>query len=150
MFLGSSVRDCSRIPRPNRSVSPYGNAPPPGYLDLLKSRNVAHVFNAWTRMPALDDQAQIPEAFTADFTVVRALLKRGRGYEDAVKTFEPYKLIQEPNEGARTGMVEIVNGARKRKIPAFLFVKQSPGGQRCGDDRGGGGGTLNSLVDNWV
>ena len=44
----------------------------PEYLDLLASRNVAHVFNAWTRMPELEDQAQIPEAFTADFTVVRA------------------------------------------------------------------------------
>ncbi len=31
-----------------------------GYLDLLKSRKVAHVFNAWTRMPVLDEQAQIP------------------------------------------------------------------------------------------
>jgi hypothetical protein len=41
---------------------------------------------------------------------------------DAVKTFEPYKLIQEPNEGARAGMVEIIKGARERKIPAFLFV----------------------------
>ena len=94
----------------------------PSYLDLLRSRNVAHVFNAWTRMPTLNEQVQLPDIFTADFTVVRALLKKGRGYEDAVTTFEPYKLIQEPNEGARTGMVEIVNGARKRKIPAFLFV----------------------------
>ena len=73
-------------------------------------------------MPALDDQAQIPEAFTADFTVVRSLLMRGRGYEDAVKTFEPYREVQEPNEGARAGMVEIVKEARRRKTPAFLFV----------------------------
>jgi hypothetical protein len=73
-------------------------------------------------MPTLDDQAQIPESFTADFTVVRALLKKGRGYEDAVKTFEPYQTVQEPNEAARAGMVEIVKGARKRKMPAFLFV----------------------------
>ena len=94
----------------------------PGYLDLLRSRNVAHVFNAWTRMPTLDEQAQIPEAFTADFTVVRALLKRGRNYEDAVKTFEPYGQVREPNEGARDGMVEIVRQAKGRKIPAFLFV----------------------------
>ncbi len=85
----------------------------PGYLDLLKSRNVAHVFNAWTRMPTLDNQAQLPDAFTADFTVVRALLKRGRGYDDAVKTFEPYKLVQEPNEGARAGMAEIVGLSRR-------------------------------------
>ena len=51
----------------------------PDYFDLLKSHNTAHVFNAWTRMPALDDQARLPEAFTADFTVVRALLKKGQG-----------------------------------------------------------------------
>lgn len=94
----------------------------PGYLDLLKSQNVAHVFNAWTRMPSLDEQVQIPEAFTADFSVVRALLRKGRAYDDAVKTFEPYQKIVEPNDETRAGMVEIVNGARKRKIPAFLFV----------------------------
>jgi uncharacterized protein YecE (DUF72 family) len=94
----------------------------PEYLDLLKSRRVAHVFNAWTRMPTLDEQIQLPDAFTADFTVVRALLKKGRAYEDAVKSFEPYQKIQEPNEGARAGMIEIARAARKRKIPAFLFV----------------------------
>ncbi len=94
----------------------------PDYLDLLKSHNTAHVFNAWTRMPGLDEQSQIPEAFTADFTVVRALLKRGRNYEDAVKSFEPYGQVQEPNEGARAGIVKIVSQAKGRKIPAFLFV----------------------------
>ncbi len=94
----------------------------PEYLDLLQARNVAHVFNAWTRMPVLEEQVQLPTAFTADFTVVRALLKHGRAYEKAVETFQPYERIQEPNEGARQGMVEIVGQARKKKIPAFLFV----------------------------
>jgi uncharacterized protein YecE (DUF72 family) len=94
----------------------------PEYLELLRSRNVAHVFNAWTRMPGLEKQALLPDAYSADFTVVRALLKKGRNYEDAVKTFEPYRLIQEPIEEAREGMVEIANQSRKRKIPAFLFV----------------------------
>ena len=41
-----------------------------------------------------------PGVFTADFTVVRALLRRGRPYEKAVETFEPYDRIQEPNESA--------------------------------------------------
>jgi uncharacterized protein YecE (DUF72 family) len=94
----------------------------PEYLGLLATHNVAHVFNAWTRMPSLDDQSRLDDAYTANFTVVRALLRRGRGYEDAVKTFEPYKLIQEPNEGARAGMVEIANRTRARRKPAFLFV----------------------------
>jgi uncharacterized protein YecE (DUF72 family) len=94
----------------------------PEYFGLLASYNVAHCFNAWTRMPALDDQARLDEAFTADFTVVRALLKKGRGYDDAVESFEPYSSIQEPNEGAREGMVEIAKKSKKRGNRAYLFV----------------------------
>jgi uncharacterized protein YecE (DUF72 family) len=94
----------------------------PEYLGLLASHNVAHVFNAWTRMPGLEDQAQLPDAYSADFTVVRGLLRAGRKYEDAVKAFEPYEKTQEVNEGAREGMVRIAETARKKKTPAFMFV----------------------------
>jgi uncharacterized protein YecE (DUF72 family) len=78
----------------------------PEYFDLLSSHNGAHVFNAWTRMPTLDMQIQLPGAYTADFTVVRALLAKGRNYEDAVKRFEPYRMVQEPNEDARDALGE--------------------------------------------
>jgi hypothetical protein len=94
----------------------------PEYLDVLASHNVAHVFSAWTRMPSLNEQAQLPNAFTADFTVVRALLRRGRPYDQAVQNFEPYREIQEPNEGAREGMRRIVEQAIKTKKSAFMFV----------------------------
>ena len=94
----------------------------PQYLDVLASHNVAHVFNAWTRMPALDEQAHIHEAFTADFTVVRALLRKGRLYEKAVETFEPYNRIQELNDGAREGMRLIAQRAMQERKNAFLFV----------------------------
>ncbi len=94
----------------------------PAYFGLLASHNVAHVFNAWTRMPTLDQQAQLPGAFTADFTVVRALLARGRNYEQAVKTFEPYRLVQEPNEGAREGIRQIAKDTRSLKKDAFIYI----------------------------
>jgi uncharacterized protein YecE (DUF72 family) len=94
----------------------------PDYLAVLASHNVANVFNAWTRMPSLDDQSRLPEAFTADFTVVRALLQRGRPYEKAVQTFEPYREIQEPSEESRAGMQRIAEQAMKTKKTAFIFV----------------------------
>lgn len=94
----------------------------PAYFGLLESHGVAHVFNAWTRMPELQSQVQIPEAFTADFTVVRALLSKGRLYEQAVQALQPYEMIKEPDEGAREGMREIAERSRRRKKPAFLFV----------------------------
>jgi uncharacterized protein YecE (DUF72 family) len=94
----------------------------PQYFDVLASHNVAHVLNAWTRMPALDDQARLPGVCTADFTVVRALPRRGRPYDQAVETFEPYDRIQEPNESAREGMRMIAQNALKSKKSAFVFV----------------------------
>jgi uncharacterized protein YecE (DUF72 family) len=94
----------------------------PAYMQLLASHNVAHVFNAWTRMPTLDQQALLQDAFTADFTVVRALLARGRGYEQAVAAFEPYREIQEPNEGAREGMRLIAETSVRTKKSAFFYV----------------------------
>jgi uncharacterized protein YecE (DUF72 family) len=111
----------------------------PDYLALLKDHNVAHVFNAWTRMPALEDQSQLPDAYSADFTMVRALLKKGRDYEKAVETFEPYERTQEVNEGAREGMKAIVTNCLRRMIPAFLFVNNRL--------EGNAPGTIEAVVD---
>jgi uncharacterized protein YecE (DUF72 family) len=92
------------------------------YFALLHSHNTAHVFNSWTRMPELLDQIELPGAFTADFSVTRALLKRGRAYEQAVKMFEPYERTHEPNPGAREAMRRIAERAWKTRQPAYVFV----------------------------
>lgn len=92
------------------------------YLDCLREFNVAHVFNSWTRMPGLEQQTVFSEAFTADFVVSRALLKPGRSYEQAVQRFQPYERVQEPNEGARNALRELMERSRRRGQLAFLFV----------------------------
>jgi uncharacterized protein YecE (DUF72 family) len=94
----------------------------PAYFDALARHNVAHCFNAWTRMPTLEDQASLPDAWTADFTVVRALLARGRACEKAVEAFQPYDRIRDPNERAREAMAEIAGGAVDRTYKAYFFV----------------------------
>ncbi len=92
------------------------------YLQLLSKHNVAHIFNAWTRMPTLDQQVALPGIVTADFLVSRALLTKGRAYDDAVQKFEPYRQVQEPNPTARDGLFTLGEMARRRKKPAFLLV----------------------------
>jgi uncharacterized protein YecE (DUF72 family) len=94
----------------------------PEYFACLRRHGVAHVFNAWTRMPELAVQIAIPEAYTADFTVTRALLRRGRTYEEAVQKFAPYDRIQEENPRGREAMRELIRRARARQQPAFIFV----------------------------
>ncbi len=66
--------------------------------------------------------ARLPGAYTADFSVVRALLQKGRTYENAVSTFEPYREVKEPDEGTRGALRSIVAETRRRKAKAFLFV----------------------------
>lgn len=94
----------------------------PEYLECLRARGVAHVYNAWTRMPELGVQIGIPGSVTADFTVCRALLRRGRRYEEAVTMFEPYTEVKDPNAEAREAMRLLVGRARDGKQTAFLFV----------------------------
>ena len=94
----------------------------PAYFDCLRRRGVAHVFNAWTRMPELDVQLRLSEAFTAEFTVCRALLRRGRTYEQAVKLFAPYQQIKDPNPRGREALRRLIESARRDRREAFIFV----------------------------
>jgi uncharacterized protein YecE (DUF72 family) len=94
----------------------------PDYFGCLRAHNVAHVYNAWSRMPELQTQIAIPGSETADFLVCRALLRRGRVYEEAVKTFAPYTHIQDPNPEARDSMRLLIGKARDSGKSFFLFV----------------------------
>ncbi len=94
----------------------------PPYFECLRSRGVAHVYNAWTRMPELHEQIAIPGSVTAGHVVCRALLRRGRSYEEAVAKFQPYLEVQDPNPGARDSMRIIIDRAREKNHVTFLFV----------------------------
>lgn len=92
------------------------------YFDCLRAHNVPHVYNAWTRMPEIQEQTKMAGSRTADLIVARALLRRGRPYEEAVKTFAPYESVQEVNEPVRQGLRELVDMAMVDGTPAFIFV----------------------------
>jgi len=94
----------------------------PDYFAALSRHNVAHAFNAWTRMPTISDQVAKPDVFTADFAVVRALLRRGRTYKEAVDAFDPYSETQDKDEQTRDALRAIVERALRKKQRAYMFV----------------------------
>jgi hypothetical protein len=73
-------------------------------------------------MPELGRQMAIPGSSTADFLVCRALLRRGRMYENAVAAFSPYTEVRDPNPEARESMRVLIGRAREEKKFLFLFV----------------------------
>lgn len=94
----------------------------PLYFDALKEHRTAHVFNAWTKMPPLEEQIAIPEAFTTDFTVVRALLRAGRAYESAVAQFAPYEKIQDENPEGRKALRDLIARMKEERRTSYIFA----------------------------
>ncbi len=94
----------------------------PMYFAVLREHGVAHVFNSWTRMPAIGDQLDLPGSVPAPFIVARALLGRGRRYDEAVDAFAPYDRIQDPNPELRRDLVRLITRAVETRIPAYLLV----------------------------
>lgn len=94
----------------------------PAYFAVLREHRVAHVFNAWTRMPAIGEQLLLHESITTDFVVARALLRPGRTYANAVDAFAPYDRIREKNPILRADLVALARTAINLRIPAYVIA----------------------------
>ena len=73
-------------------------------------------------MPSIADQMKIPGAFTADFTVTRALLRPGRAYEQAVEKFQPYDKVQDENPEVRDALREMIRRMKEERRAAYIYV----------------------------
>jgi uncharacterized protein YecE (DUF72 family) len=124
IFLGRLEGFLGALPRGWRYAVEIRNANylGPDYFGVLSRHNVAHVFNAWTRMPTVGEQIAMEGSFTADFAVVRALLSKGRTYEQAVGQFEPYRETKEADHGTRDALRQIAERSLKKRCRAYVFI----------------------------
>lgn len=114
----------AKLPREGRYAVEVRNPEflTPAYFAVLREHDVAHILSSWTRMPSIGMQLDLPGAVTAGFLVVRALLRPGRTYSDAVDAFQPYDRIRDPNPELRGDLVRVVETAEKLRIPAYILV----------------------------
>jgi uncharacterized protein YecE (DUF72 family) len=96
----------------------------PEYFECLARHQVAHVFNSWTEMPPVSEQIELPGSQTnPDLTAARFLLKPGRAYEEAVKSFAPYEQTKEVNQDARRAGASLIQAGKKNaKRKTLIFV----------------------------
>ncbi len=95
------------------------------YFACLSRHAVAHVFNSWEAMPPVSEQMALPGSRTTPgLLAARFLLRPGRRYEDAVKTFQPYDKAQEIDEDARrAGTALILEGERfEPRRKTYIYV----------------------------
>jgi uncharacterized protein YecE (DUF72 family) len=114
----------------------------PEYFECLARHQVTHLFNSWEAMLPVSEQMALPGSTTnPELTVARFLLKPGRKYKDAVKTFQPYDRTHEVNEEARkAGATLIGQGpAAEKKGKTFIFVNNRLEGNALE--------TINSMIE---
>ncbi|HEX4575460.1 MAG TPA: DUF72 domain-containing protein [Gemmatimonadales bacterium] len=102
---------------------------------VLARHGVAHVFNSWAEMPTIGEQLELPWTWPAGFTVARGLLRPGRRYADAVKLFEPYDRIREPQPEVRQDLLRLVAEALERRAEALILVNNRLEGNAPGTIR---------------
>jgi len=85
----------------------------PEYFACLARHDITHVFNSWDAMPPVSEQMALPGSQThPELVAARFLLKPGRKYDDAVKTFQPYDQTKEVNAEARKAGAELIKAGR--------------------------------------
>ena len=102
---------------------------------VLARHGAAHVFNSWNEMPPIGAQLELPWTFPVGFTVARGLLRPGRRYADAVKLFEPYERIRDPQPEVRHDLLRLVAEALRRRIEALILVNNRLEGNAPGTIR---------------
>jgi uncharacterized protein YecE (DUF72 family) len=107
----------------------------PEYFECLQRHGVTHVFNSWEAMPPVSEQMALPGSRTnPELVAARFLLKPGRKYEEAVKTFQPYDSAKEVNEEARKAGAALIKegttaGPKKKTL---IFVNNRLEGNALG------------------
>ena len=97
----------------------------PDYFACLARHGVTHVFNSWDAMPPVSEQMELPGSRTnPNLTAARFLLKPGRKYEEAVKTFQPYDKVKEPYPEARAAGAALIAEGRAAgpEHKTFIYV----------------------------
>ena len=96
----------------------------PEYFECLALHGVTHVYNSWTEMPPVAEQMDLVGSETnPNLTAARFLLKPGRSYKEAVKSFQPYDQTKEIIEESRkAGATLIKNGKKNPRKKTFIFV----------------------------
>ena len=94
------------------------------YFACLARHRATHVFNSWEAMPSVSEQLALPESRThPQLIAARFLLKPGRKYEGAVKTFQPYDRVRDVNAEARAAGVTLINeGIANPNRNTYIYV----------------------------
>lgn len=92
------------------------------YGRLLARFGVAHVYNHWSGMPSLAQQAAALDPASQPFLVLRLLLPQGAAYELRRSSLEPFDQLRAPDPAMRAEALAVLRSCANRGADAFVLV----------------------------
>jgi uncharacterized protein YecE (DUF72 family) len=79
-----------------------------GYIATLREIGATHVYNYWSGMPSIADQATLALELPAPHVVMRLLLPQGKNYADQKADFAPFNRIVAEQPNMRRETVDLI------------------------------------------
>jgi len=98
------------------------------YARILRKRGASHVFNYWSRMPALADQMRFEGLLEGTVLVVRLLLPPGTRYAELKEAYAPFDRLVAPQPEMRQDAVRLIRAALERDMEAYVLVNNKAEG----------------------
>jgi uncharacterized protein YecE (DUF72 family) len=100
----------------------------PRYLKTLRLHGVSHVYNWWTAMPSLLDQARAIAPEEMPHVVMRVMLPRGGHYEERKRDFSPFHRICEAHEEMRDEVATLAKRSLAAGRPTWVLASNKAEG----------------------
>jgi uncharacterized protein YecE (DUF72 family) len=98
------------------------------YASALNETGTLHAYNVHPTMPPISDQIQIVSPASMSAVVVRWMLHRARGYEDALEAFAPFDRIVVADAEARASIAQLVESASVNGRKALVIANNKAEG----------------------
>jgi uncharacterized protein YecE (DUF72 family) len=98
------------------------------YARTLEEHGASHVFNYWSRMPALAEQMQISRLLQGSLMVIRLLLPPGTRYEELKEAYAPFDRLVAPQAAMRQDVISLVRAALDRDMETYVLVNNKAEG----------------------
>jgi uncharacterized protein YecE (DUF72 family) len=97
----------------------------PRYLEALEATSSCHGYNVHPSMPDVSEQVELTAGARFPALVVRWMLRRDRGYEEARDDFQPFDRLAAEDPGPRRAIAELCLSSGK---PAFVIINNKAEG----------------------
>lgn len=98
------------------------------YVDALVDAGACHCLSAHPTMPPIAIQARVAARACARATVVRWMLPRGLGYEQARDRYRPFNRIVDADPATRDAIAALCVAAAAVSRPAFVIINNKAEG----------------------